>query len=135
MSTKDRPSNDSFFLTTAEAADILRVEPRTIVNFITNKQLGAIKAGSDYRIPRGALDDYQRRHATSPEVLRYLPPVVHHSRRDLQDQMRELEQATGMSTEEFVTAYNEDPDAEQWTRRHHRWAAIVDAMKALQQPA
>lgn len=127
--------NNSFFLTTAEAAEILRVEPRTIVNFIKNKQLGAIKVGSDYRIPRKVLDAYQRRHATSPEVLPYLPQIVQHSGRDLQEQLRDLEQATGMHTADFVAAYNEDPDAEQWTRRHHRWAAIVEALEALQQPA
>ncbi len=127
----DRLQRDEFFLTTAEVADRLRVHQRTVQNLIERKELGAIRVGSDYRIPVPALDAYLRRQATTDETREQLPRVTTPSIAELRGRVAEFEARHGMRTSEFLARYNDDQDAPSWTAEHHRWAAIAEALETV----
>jgi len=122
---------DVLFMTTDEAAQMLRVQPRTIVNLIARKELGAIRVGSDYRIPRPALDAYQRRQATSPEAVQHLSAIATPSIGELRQRLEMYERSLNMTTPEFLRAYHESPDDRRWQSAHHRWAALAEALEAV----
>ncbi len=129
--TSEWVPKDVLFVTTVEAAKMLRVSPRTIVNLIARKELGAIRVGTDYRIPRPALETYQRRQATSPDALAHLSAIATPSTAEQKQRLEMFERKYGVQTDEFLTAYREDPDAGRWESAHHRWAALAEALEAI----
>ncbi len=50
-------------LTIQQVADLWQCEHRKIRRMIKSGALRAIKVGAEYRIPRGAIEEYEERHA------------------------------------------------------------------------
>lgn len=131
MTVQQWVPRDTLFLTTEEVARRLRIHTRTVVNLIGRKELGAIKVGTDYRIPRPALEAYERRQATSPDVLEHLPPIAAPAASEVEHRIEEFEREQRMRTSDFLREYRADPDDPRWQPDHHRWAALVEALEAV----
>lgn len=52
------------FLTVEQVAETLQVHWQTILNYIKNGKLKAIKLGKGYRIPKKSLDQFIRKNQT-----------------------------------------------------------------------
>lgn len=50
--------------TIKEVADRLRVSPRTVQRFLTNRKLASVRVGGQWRIPHTALEEYLARNAS-----------------------------------------------------------------------
>ncbi len=57
-------SQDEEMLTTDEVAKILRVNVKTVRNWIASGELVAIDIGNEYRISRKNLNDFMQRRQT-----------------------------------------------------------------------
>jgi excisionase family DNA binding protein len=57
-------SQDEEMLTTDEVAKILRVNVKTVRNWIASGELVAIDIGNEYRISRRNLNDFMQRRQT-----------------------------------------------------------------------
>jgi len=57
-------SQDEEMLTTDEVAKILRVNVKTVRNWISSGELVAIDIGNEYRISRKNLNDFMQRRQT-----------------------------------------------------------------------
>jgi excisionase family DNA binding protein len=55
--------NEKFY-TVQEVADMLQVHWQSILNYIKNGKLKALKLGKGYRISRTALDEFISNHST-----------------------------------------------------------------------
>lgn len=113
------------FYSPKAVAEMLGVSPRTILYRIHKHQVQAIKLSGTYRIPIGEV----ARLTGASLPARSLPPIVYHSPEDIKEEIRGYEQTSGMTTEDFVKEYLDDPDAEQWMRYHHRWAGLSGALE------
>lgn len=51
------------FYTVQEVAEFLRVNERTVLNFIASGELKATRVGRQYRISQEQLDEYIARHS------------------------------------------------------------------------
>ena len=56
--------NNSFY-TVEQVAELLQVHWQTVLNYIKNGKLKALKLGKGYRIPKKELDDFIRNNQTS----------------------------------------------------------------------
>ena len=61
--------DEPLFLTTEEAASILSVHPNTIVRWIKNGRLPSSKIGSQYRIPREAIENRVSKIGTGTRII------------------------------------------------------------------
>ncbi len=127
-------AKDAFFLTTDEVAKTLRVVPRTVQKMIERRELGAVRVGSDYRIPRPALDAYIERQTTTPETRQHLPTIARPSTQELKERLSAFEKKFGSSTKQFLSHYGADPEDPRWGREHHQWAALAEALNATAVP-
>ena len=56
--------NNNEFLTVEQVAELLQVHWQTILNYIKNGKLKAVKLGKGYRIAKSALDEFLKEHQT-----------------------------------------------------------------------
>ena len=50
-------------MTVREVADLMRISSMTVYRMIKDGQLGAVRIGKGYRVPRRDVADYLRRHS------------------------------------------------------------------------
>jgi len=62
-------ANEPLFLTTEEAANMLNVHPNTIVRWIKTGKLPSSKIGSQYRIPRTAIENRVSKTETGTRII------------------------------------------------------------------
>lgn len=55
--------NEKFY-TVQEVADLLQVHWQSVLNYIKNGKLKALKLGKGYRISQGSLDEFIANHTT-----------------------------------------------------------------------
>ncbi|MCL5033254.1 MAG: helix-turn-helix domain-containing protein [Thermotogae bacterium] len=56
---------EKFDLSVYDVAEMLKLSPRTIRNYITNGELYAIKIGKQYRISPSSLSKFKREHLST----------------------------------------------------------------------
>jgi len=62
-------ANEPIFLNTEEAATMLNVHPNTILRWIKSGKLPSSKIGSQYRIPREAIDNRVSRVGLGTRII------------------------------------------------------------------
>ena len=60
--------DEKLYLTTEEVAQRLRMNTKTVIRLIKNKELTAFKAGARWRIPITALDAMIERNLSNKEI-------------------------------------------------------------------
>lgn len=55
--------NNNKFLTVEQVAELLQVHWQTVLNYIKNGKLKAVRLGKGYRIPKSALDRFVRENS------------------------------------------------------------------------
>lgn len=53
------------FLTVKQVAELLQIHWQTVLNYIKNGKLDAVRLGKGYRIPKEAIDKYVRNNKTN----------------------------------------------------------------------
>lgn len=67
----DKLSVSKAFYSIAEVAENLGMSQKSIRRYIASGQLGAVKFGSSYRVPQGALDSFINNPTNIPNVVNY----------------------------------------------------------------
>jgi len=55
--------NNNEFLTVGQVADLLQIHWQTVLNYIKNGKLKAVKLGKGYRIPKEAIDRFVKNNS------------------------------------------------------------------------